>query len=120
MRVRPPASLDGGKLLRITEITDIENTDSAKTFGAGHRSNSLRPAIDTPARLLDRHEKQIPIDRHITLSTRADHRSNYSRVRLLVDRICRKPGEVPHEEVVVAECDIGLRDINPGIRLRLG
>src|SRR2546430_17497415 len=106
MRVRTPASLDGSKLLRITEITDIENADSAKTFGAGHWSNSLRPAIDTPARLLDRHEKQIPIDRHITLPTRANHRSNYSRVRRLFDRICRKPGEVPHEEVVVAEYDI--------------
>src|SRR5258708_4610688 len=112
MGVRTSAGLNGSKLFRIAEITDVEYADAPKTLRTDRRRNTLRTAINPSASLLDRNEKQIPIDRYITLSARTNNGCDHPSIGRLFNRISREPAEIPHKQIVAAECDIRICEIN--------
>ena len=67
--------------------------------GAG---NALHAAVDAAARLLDRHEQQVAVDRHVALTAGAHDRRQQSRPARVLDVVGVEAVEVAHEEVVAA------------------
>ena len=52
------------------------------------RRHALRAAVEPAARLLDRHEQQVAVDRHVALAAGADDRRE--QLRLLRASRCRR------------------------------
>ena len=69
VRVRAAARLHGGHLYRRASFEMSKMRTPWKPLPTGR---ALRPAVDPTARLLDRHEEQVPVDRHLALPARAD------------------------------------------------
>ncbi len=113
MRVRPAAGLHGSELLRIAEIADVEYANASKSFRTDRRRNTLRTTVNASASLLDRHEEQIPMDRYIALSAGTHNGCDHSSIGRIFNRISREPAEIPHKQIVAAECDIRICKINP-------
>src|SRR5262249_50649262 len=74
MRVRSATGLDGGDLLRLSQIADIKDSDPAKTLGADRRLHALHSAVDAASGLFYRHEEQVPVDGNVPLPARAHNR----------------------------------------------
>src|SRR5207302_65221 len=79
VRVRTAACLDRRDLLGITNVTDVEDADAAETLGADRLLNALDAAVDPAADLLNGHEQQIAVDRHVALPARADDGGQQAR-----------------------------------------
>src|SRR5262249_16320763 len=105
------AGLDSCELLRIIDVTDVEDPDTAETLLTDRVANARGSAINSAPCLLHRHEQEIAIDGHVSLPTRANHRRNESRLRGIFDRIHREPIEVAHDRVIVSERQVGIRKI---------
>ena len=71
--VGPAQVEDSGHLDRAPQVADIEDLEPAKALGARVFSHPLEPAVEPPARLLNRHDQQVADDRDVALSPRADH-----------------------------------------------
>ena len=61
MRVRSAAGLDGGDLLGILQIADVEDAYAAEAGLADGILDAADAAIEAAARLLDRHEQQVAV-----------------------------------------------------------
>ena len=70
MGVRAAAGLDRTHLDRPPQVTDVEDPEPAKALGARVLGHPLEPAVEPPARLLDRHDQQVADDRDVALSPR--------------------------------------------------
>src|SRR5204863_6904295 len=79
VRVRAAAGLDGGDLLRLVHIADIEDADATEALGADRRRDTLGPAVQPPARLLDRYEQQVAVHGDVALPARTHHRGEQFR-----------------------------------------
>ena len=80
VRVRAAAGLHGRDLLRLPDVGDVEDAHAAEALRADGRLDALRAAVEAAARLLDRHEQQVAVDRHVTLAARADDRREQRRL----------------------------------------
>ena len=84
--------------------------------GFGH---ALRAAIDAAARLLDRHEQQVAVDRDVALAARADDRREQPRALRALNVVGVEAVEVAHEQVRAAEREIGVGEVeSAGARRR--
>ena len=72
VRVRAAACLNGGNLLRMIHVGDVEDPDTAESFGAYGVGDSLCSAVNASARFLHREEEQILVDGRIALTARAN------------------------------------------------
>ncbi len=120
--MRAAARLDVGDLLRLPDIADVEDAHAAEALGTDRRVDALRAAVETAARLLDRHEEQVAVDRHVALATRAHDRREQRRLLRRIDVVHVEAVEVAEEEIVLAERDVGVGEVQSGrplIRLRL-
>src|SRR5439155_19773502 len=66
-------------------------------------------AVDPAARLLDRHEQQIAVDRHIPLTAGAHHRREEARPLRAVDVVRVEPVEITLEQMIATEGEIRVR-----------
>ena len=62
-----------GHLLGILQVGDVEDAHAAEPLHAHRRGHALRATVDAAARLLDRHEQQVAVDRHVALAAGAGH-----------------------------------------------
>ena len=108
MRVRSAARLNRRDLARLAEIADVENADAAEPFGADLVLNTLRAAVDAAARLLDRHEQQVAVHRHVALPAGTHRRREQLRLPGDLDVVGVEAVEVAHEEVRAAEREVGV------------
>ena len=111
MRVRAAAGLNRGDLLGLGEVGDVENANAAESLGADRRLNTLGAAIDSAARLFDRHEQQVAVDRDVALPARTHDRGEQPRPPRILDVIGVEAVEVAEEHVRAAEGEIGVREI---------
>ena len=121
VRVRSAARLDGGDLLRLADVADVEDADAAEPRRARRLGHPLRAAVDAAARLLDRHEEQVAVDRHVPLPAGAHHRGEKPRLLRRLDVVGIEAVEVADEHVGAAERDIRVGEVQAaaGRRRRL-
>ena len=85
------------------------------------RKRSLLTGASTPpvpqstpaARLLDRHDQQVAVDRDVALPARADHRGDEARVLRILDVVGIEAVEVAGEEVLALERQVGVGEVQP-------
>src|SRR2546425_5894255 len=114
--MRPSTRLHGSHLLRLVQIANVEYADAPKTLWAHRRRNALGTAVEPPSSLLHRQEEQIAVDRHISLAAGTYHRCQETRLRSILDGVRVEAVEIADEEMVSAERDIRVREVQPGIR----
>ncbi len=124
VRVRATTGLHGRHLSGSPHVADVEDADPAKALLAHRSLDTAHATVETPARLLHRHEQQIAVHRHVTLPARADHRRQQRGLRRVGDVVDVEAAEVADEQVVSAEREVGVGEVQPtprlGRRLRLG
>src|SRR5262245_18011053 len=125
MGVRAAARLHCRQLPGISNVGDIENPYPAEPIFLwrgyarlfllvflliGRRLRflwkSLRAAIDAAIWLLDRHKHQVPVNRHIPLSARTNHRRYrmcFSGIGDVIDIDAKK---ITHEQMVSLEGEV--------------
>ena len=69
----------------------------------------LRSAVDPAAGLLDRHEEEIAVHRHVALTAWAHHGSQQSRIASALDVVGVEPVIVADEQMMAAEREIRVR-----------
>ena len=112
VRVRAAAGLHGGDLLRLAEVADVEDADAAEALRRSTVSgHALRAAVDAAARLLDRHEQQVAVDRHVALAAGAHDRREQPRLLRRLDVVGVEAVEVAEEQVGAAEREVGVREV---------
>src|SRR6476661_6351020 len=103
--MRAATGLDGGHLLRVVEVADVEDTHPPEPLAAHAVRYPLAPTVHAGAGLLDREKEQVLVDRRIVLPAGTDHRSPEGR-RLRVGHVPDlEPVVIPQEDVVPAEGD---------------
>ena len=133
VRMRAAARLYGGHLLRLLHVGDVEDADAAKALGADRRLDALRPAVEAPAPLLDRHHEQVAVHRHVTLAAGADDRRQKFRLPRIGEIVDVEAVEIADEEMPAAERQVGVGEVQSastrggrvgvigfGVRLRVG
>ena len=97
VRVRTAAGLHVREVLRIVDVGDVEDAETADAILAHRLARRLRAAVETRRRRLGRHEEQILVDRNVALRRRAE----------LADAKARRGGirDVPDLEAVVVALD---------------
>ena len=110
VRVRSTAGLDRGHLLGILQIAHVEDPHAAEAFGAHRRRHALHAAIDAAARLLHRHEEQVPVDRHVALSARTDDGCQQARPARVLDVVGVEAVVVADDRLVALEGEVGIRE----------
>ena len=121
VRMRAAARLDGCDLLRFLDVADIEDADAAEPLRARRRFDALRAAVDAPARLLNRHEEQVAMNRDVALPSGTHRRRQQPRTLRAVDVVRVEAVEIADDHVVAAEREVGIREIQaagPLLRLR--
>ena len=85
--------------------------------GFGH---ALHAAVDAAARLLDRHEQQVAVDRDVALAAGADDRRQQARALRALDVVGVEAVEVAHHHVRAAEGDVGIGEVQAAGARRRG
>src|SRR2546423_3656649 len=121
MGVRAAASLHCSYLLRTSNVGYIENPHAAKAVFLRRRDSwlfllaggrrrcgwkSLCAAIEAAIWLLDRHKHQVLVNRHISLSTRTNHRGQQLGFRRVGDVIDIDAIKITLEQVVSLEGEV--------------
>src|SRR5690606_15362101 len=70
--------------------------------------HTLRPAVETGARLLHRHEQEIAVHGDVALSARTHHRGGQARTRRAVDVVEVEAVVVADDDVIAAESEVGV------------
>ena len=108
--MRSAARLNVADILRIREITDVEDAETAKAIFTHRVLDALRAAVDAATQSFAGNEKQIAIHRHVALRSGAQvSLFQYGR---------RWIGDVPDlvavvvalNRVVAEESEVGVRD----------
>src|SRR5688572_32661116 len=103
MGMGAPARLDRRHLTRPMEIADVEDADAAHPLGAHRVLDALDAAVHTAARLLDRHDQQAAVHRHVTLAAGADDGGDEPRLPRDLDVVDVEAVEAADEREVAAE-----------------
>ncbi len=114
VRVRAAAGLHRRHLLRLLEVGDVEDADAAEPLRARRARHAPRAAVEAAARLLDRHEEQVAVDRDVALAAGADDRRD--QLRLVASARCRrrlKPLKLPRNMWVPLKARSELAKSNP-------
>src|SRR5690606_4511547 len=90
---------------------DVEDAHAAEALGAHRALHAAGAAVEAAARLLDRHEEQVAVDRHVTLAAGADDRRQQLRVTRVGDVVDVEPAEVADEELIAAEGEVRVREV---------
>ena len=88
------------------EVADVEDADTAEARSRVGRRGQR--AVLLGARLLDRHEQQVLVDRHVALAARADDSGLQRRGRRVRDVVDLEAVEVADERVVALEGHVGV------------
>ena len=120
VRVRSAAGLNRGHLLRVFHVADVEDADAAESLGADGRLHALEAAIEPAARLLDRHEQQVAVDRHVALSAGADHRREQPRPPRILDVVGVEAVVVADDRVGALEGEVGVGESTTRAAAALG
>ena len=121
--VRAAAGLHRGHLAGLAHVADVEDADAAEAFAADRRFDAAGAAVDPAARLLDRHDQQVAVNRDVALPARADHRGDQPRVLRVLDVVGIEAVEVAGEQVLALERQVGVGEVQPARsrgRRRLG
>jgi hypothetical protein len=112
VRVGALAGLHGRNLDRRGDVADVEDADTAEAGGVRHvaASRALRAAVDPAAGLLDRHEEEVAVHRHVALAAGADHGCPQCRCGRIGDVVDVEAVEVARERVVAAEREVRVRE----------
>ncbi len=78
---------------------------------ADRRLDALGAAVDSAARLLDRHDQQVAADRYVSLPSRTDHRGDQLRPGRVRDVVDVEAAEIADEQLVALEREIGIREV---------
>src|SRR5687767_10633500 len=108
VRMRSAARLHGGYLFRLSDISDVEDTDATETLAADVRLNTLGAAVKPATRLLDRHEQQVAANRHVALAAGAHDGRELPWLPRGLDIVDIEPMEIADEDLTLAECEIGI------------
>ena len=111
--MRAAAGLHGGHLAGLAHVGDVEHADAAEALVADGRLDAAGAAVDAAARLLDRHDQQIAVNRDVALPARADHRGDEARVLRILDVVGIEAVEVADEELLAFERQIGVGEVQP-------
>ena len=101
--MRAAAGLHGGDLHRVGDVADVEDPHALEPRADGR----VGAAVDPGAGLLDRHEQQVAVDRHVALAAGAHHVGDVGRVGRVGDVVDVEAVEVADEGVVAAEGEVG-------------
>ena len=82
--------------------------------------HALRAAIDAAARLFDRHEQQVAVDRDVALAAGADDRREQARALRALDVVGVEAVEVAHHHVRAAEREVGVGEVQSARARRRG
>ena len=82
-----------------------------KRSGLTGASTPCGAAVDAAARLLDRHEQQVAVDRHVALAARAHDRRQQLRLLRVLDVVDVEAVEVADEQAVAAEREVGVGEV---------
>src|SRR3954462_13198688 len=83
--MRAAARLNIGDVLRVRDVADVEDANSAQSQLAHRVLHTLGSAVDASAEILTRDDQQISIDRHVTLRGRAEVRGFERRLPRIRD-----------------------------------
>ncbi len=105
-----PAGLHGGHLFRLAHVGDVEDADAAEALGADRFLNALRSAVEPAACLFHRHDQQVAVDRHVSLTARAHDGGDEPGLPRIFDVVGIEPVEAAEEEMIPLEREVGVRE----------
>ena len=105
------ASLHLAHLARASEVGNVEDTKPAETFLADIFRNTLKPAIDAAARLLDAHHQNVANDRDIALSAGANNGADKRRHAIGAEAIDVIAVIIARHHHIIEERHIGIGKI---------
>ena len=91
-----------GSCTGLLDVADVEDADAAEALRVDRAGRALGAAVDAAARLFDRHEEQVAVDRHVTLAARAHERRAQGRRGGIGDVVDLEAVEVADDGVVAA------------------
>ncbi len=97
-----------GQLHRVADVADVEDAHAAEALEVHGAGGTLSAAVDAAARLFDRHEEQVAVDRHVTLTARTHERRAQGRRCGIRDVVDLEAVEVADDGVVTAEREVGV------------
>ena len=100
--VRAAAGLHGRHLYRVGHVADVEDAHALEAGADGR----VRAAVDPGPGLLDRHEQQVAVHRHVALPAGADDAGDDRRAGRVRNVEDVEPVEVAHERVVATEREV--------------
>ena len=106
--MRAATGLDSGQLHRAVDVADVEDPHATEPFGVHRTGRALRAAVDPAARLLDRHEQQVSVDRHVALTAGADERRPQLRVGGIGEVVDLEAVEASDDGIGPAEREVGV------------
>src|SRR5262245_31926463 len=95
-------------------ISLMSKMDAAESFRAGGSHNALRSTVDATAGLLHGHEQQLAVHGHVALPAWTDNGAEQPRTRCIFDGKRHEAVEISQDRVVLAESQIGIREIQSG------
>ena len=107
-----------GSWHRVALVADVEDPDAAEALRVDRAGGALAAAVDAAAGLLDRHEEQVAVDRHVTLAARAHEGAAQGRVGRVGDVVELEAVEVAHDRRVAGEGEVGVHEPEVARRLR--
>ncbi len=116
VRVGAAAGLHGGHLLGILEVGDVEDAHATEALDADRRRHALGAAVDAAARLLDRHEEQVAVDRDVALTAGAGNRRHQLRLARVLHVVGVEAVEVAHHDVDALEGEVGVGEVETAAR----
>ena len=120
MGVRSAAGLDGRDLLRGPDVADVEDPHAAEALGVHSAVGTRCTAVDPAVVLLDRHEQQIAVNRHIALPARADDRGQQLGLPSPADVIDVEAVEVTDEQLAVRDGHVAVGQRQRAVTRRVG
>src|SRR5688572_966389 len=109
--MRSAARLHSGYLFRPADIADVEDADATKTLGADLSLDTSCAAVEPATGLFDRHEQEVPANRHVALAARTHNRRELPWLPWILDVVDIEPMKVTDEGVALTERDIGVCEI---------
>ena len=110
VRVRTATGLHARQLHGVVDVADVEDAHAAEAIGVHRTGSALGAAVDPAARLLDRHEEQVAVHRHVTLAAGAHERRPQRRSRGIRDVVDLEAVEVADDGVVTGERQVGVHE----------
>src|SRR3954470_18555890 len=104
--MRAAARLHVADVLRIRDVSDVEDADAAQTILAHRLWNALRAAIDARREILARDEEKILVDRHVALRRGAVIRRPECRLGRIGDVPDLIAAEAALDDVVAGEGEV--------------